>query len=120
MQKLLPNFLRTTGLALILVGMVAAYYGPLEIYVFYFFSDGGRFHYDGFGVGSDLIRMMGLPAYEVDFLNRIVLLQDYPLVGLLTGPLLAGIGLAIYSRRYFRIDRRASKNLFTPQSGGMR
>jgi hypothetical protein len=58
---------------------------------------------------SDLIQMMDLPAYEVDFLNRIVLLQDYPLVGLLTGPLLAGIGLAIYSRRYFRIDRRAGE-----------
>jgi len=44
--------LRIIGLFLILVGLVAAYYGPLEIYVFYLFSKGGRFHYDGFGVGS--------------------------------------------------------------------
>jgi hypothetical protein len=52
MQKLMPYFLKTIGVTLILVGMVGAYYGPLEIYVFYFFSEGGRFHYDGFGVGS--------------------------------------------------------------------
>jgi hypothetical protein len=37
---------------LILIGIVAAYYGPLEIFVFYLFSEGGRFHYDGFGIGS--------------------------------------------------------------------
>ena len=34
------------------VGLVAAYYGPLEIYVFYLFSPGGRFYYEGFAVGS--------------------------------------------------------------------
>jgi hypothetical protein len=52
MDKLTRLFLRGIGVGLILVGLVAAYYGPLEIYVFYFFSDGGRFHYEGFGVGS--------------------------------------------------------------------
>lgn len=52
MQKLIPKFLRAIGLVLILVGLVAAYYGPLEIFVFYLFSEGGQFYYDGFGVGS--------------------------------------------------------------------
>jgi hypothetical protein len=52
MQRLIPVFLRIIGVILIIVGMVAAYYGPLEIFVFYFFSEGGQFHYDGFGVGS--------------------------------------------------------------------
>lgn len=52
MQKLTLYFLRTVGVALILVGVVAAYYGPLEIFVFYLFSEGGRFYYDGFGMGS--------------------------------------------------------------------
>lgn len=32
--------------------MVAAYYGPLELFVFYLFSQGGQFYYEGFGVGS--------------------------------------------------------------------
>jgi hypothetical protein len=34
------------------VGLVALYYGPLEIVCFSFFSPGGRFHYEGFGFGS--------------------------------------------------------------------
>lgn len=52
MRTLIPIFLRLTGLALLLAGLLGVYYGPLEIYVFYLFSEGGRFNYDGFGVGS--------------------------------------------------------------------
>ncbi len=52
MIKLIRVLLKIIGFALILVGLVAAFYGPLEIFVFYLFSEGGRFHYDGFGVGS--------------------------------------------------------------------
>ena len=52
MDKLLPTFLRIVGVFLLIVGLVGAYYAPLEIYVLYLFSEGGRFHYDGFGVGS--------------------------------------------------------------------
>jgi len=43
---------KAIGITQILIGIVAAYYGPLEIYVFYLFSKGGPFYYDGFGVGS--------------------------------------------------------------------
>jgi len=37
---------------LLLVGLVAAFFGPIEMYCFYLFSEGGRFHYEGFGFGS--------------------------------------------------------------------
>jgi len=40
------------GALLLLVGVGAAFLGPLEMYTFYFFSEGGRFHYAGFGFGS--------------------------------------------------------------------
>jgi hypothetical protein len=50
--RILPTLLRFVAVPLIAVGIVAAYYGPLEIHVFYLFSEGGRFHYDGFGMGS--------------------------------------------------------------------
>ncbi|HEU5155898.1 MAG TPA: hypothetical protein VFU43_02805 [Streptosporangiaceae bacterium] len=40
------------GLTEIAVGVVAAVYAPVEWYVFYLFSPGGRFYYEGFGVGS--------------------------------------------------------------------
>jgi len=40
------------GLLLLLVGVAAAFLGPVEMYCFYLFSEGGRFHYEGFGFGS--------------------------------------------------------------------
>lgn len=40
------------GVILVLVGVAMALLAPLEMYVFYLFSEGGRFHYDGFGFGS--------------------------------------------------------------------
>lgn len=52
MNKLLILYLKITGLVLFLIGIAGAYYGPLEIFVFYLFSAGGRFYYDGFGFGS--------------------------------------------------------------------
>ena len=52
MIKPIPILLKVIGIFLVTVGLIGAYYGPLEIFVFYLFSEGGRFHYDGFGVGS--------------------------------------------------------------------
>jgi hypothetical protein len=40
------------GALLLLIGVAAALLGPLEMYCFYLFSEGGRFHYPGFGFGS--------------------------------------------------------------------
>lgn len=52
MQKLTSILLKIIGTILVIIGLIGAYYGPLEIYVFYLFSEGGRFFYDGFGIGS--------------------------------------------------------------------
>jgi hypothetical protein len=40
------------GVLLLLVGIPVGFLGPLEMYSFYLFSEGGRFHYEGFGFGS--------------------------------------------------------------------
>jgi hypothetical protein len=40
------------GILLLLIGMAAAFLGPVEMYCFYLFSEGGRFHYEGFRFGS--------------------------------------------------------------------
>jgi hypothetical protein len=40
------------GGLLLLIGGVAAVAGPVEMYCFTLFSEGGRFHYEGFGFGS--------------------------------------------------------------------
>lgn len=46
----MSNFLRITSAALLLGGMVAAYYGSLEICEYYFFSDSGPFHYERYSI----------------------------------------------------------------------
>lgn len=51
-NQYLTNTIKAIGVIQLLVGISGAYYGPLEIYVFYLFSKGGQFHYDGFGMGS--------------------------------------------------------------------
>ena len=40
------------GVLLLLVGLACAVLGPVEIYCFYLFSEGGPFYYEGFGFGS--------------------------------------------------------------------
>jgi hypothetical protein len=40
------------GVFLLLGGIAVGFLGPLEMYCFYLFSEGGRFHYAGFGFGS--------------------------------------------------------------------
>jgi len=40
------------GLVLLLAGIGCAFLGPVELYVFYLFSEGGRFYYEGFRFGS--------------------------------------------------------------------
>jgi len=46
------TLLRLIGVLLLLAGAGVAYLGPVEIGCFYFFTEGGRFHYPGFGFGS--------------------------------------------------------------------
>jgi hypothetical protein len=44
--------LRIIGVILFIVGGIAAFLGPVEMYCFYLFSEGGRFQYEGFRFGS--------------------------------------------------------------------
>lgn len=44
--------IKIVGAVILLTGILAAVVGPVEIYCFYLFSEGGPFHYEGFGVGS--------------------------------------------------------------------
>ena len=40
------------GVLCLLGGIAVGALGPVEMYCFYLFSEGGRFHYEGFGFGS--------------------------------------------------------------------
>jgi hypothetical protein len=52
--------LTVVGLCALAVGAVAAVMGPIEMYCFYLFSEGGRFHYEGFGFGSFMFGNLAL------------------------------------------------------------
>jgi hypothetical protein len=49
-----------------------------------------------------LVHLMDLPVYEGQLLQELRLLHDFQLVGVLAPPLLAALGLLLYSSRYFR------------------
>jgi hypothetical protein len=46
------RLLKTFGALLLLIGLFFAFVGMAEMTCFYLFSDGGRFHYEGFGFGT--------------------------------------------------------------------
>jgi hypothetical protein len=54
--------LRAFGAVILLAGVASAVIGPLELYSFYLFAAGGRFHYEGFGFGSF---MFGFIAIQI-------------------------------------------------------
>jgi len=58
----LSPILALIGAALIVVGAIAAFMGPVEVYCFYLFETGGRLAYDGFGFGSLLF---GIIAWQI-------------------------------------------------------
>ena len=63
------------GAGLLAVGLVSVLLGPIEMYCFYLFSEGGRFHYPGFGFGSFM------------FANLACQIAGYYLIALLCIPL---------------------------------
>ena len=51
-SKLVHYFIKFIGVSLLIIGVTAACVAPAESYCYYLFSEGGRFHYEGFGFGS--------------------------------------------------------------------
>jgi len=50
--------LRAIGLLLVGAGAFTAGLAPLELFIFHWFTPGGRFHYAGFGFGSFMFANM--------------------------------------------------------------
>jgi hypothetical protein len=49
----------------------------------------------------DIILMLNLPSQEMVWIDNLAFLHDYHPVGLFAIPLLAALGLIIYSKRFF-------------------
>ena len=73
----LTLILRIIGVLLLLVGGVAAFLGPVEMYCFYFFSEGGRFHYEGFGFGSFMFGNISAQILGYYFIAAILIPLGY-------------------------------------------
>jgi len=59
---------KVIGIFVFSIGLVAAFYAPYEIFVYYIFSEGGQFHYDGFGMGSlwfAIVTLMNFGYYAI-------------------------------------------------------
>ena len=69
------RILALIGVLLLLAGIAAAFLGPVEMYCYYLFSEGGRFAYEGFGFGSFM------------FGNLTVQIAGYYLIAVLFIPL---------------------------------
>jgi len=52
LNKICPHIITLIGSIFLIVGGVSAFLGPVESYCYYLFTEGGRFHYEGFGFGS--------------------------------------------------------------------
>jgi len=60
--------IKAIGFLMLAIGLVAAFYAPCEIFVYYIFSEGGQFHYEGFGMGSlwfAIVTMMNSGYYVI-------------------------------------------------------
>ncbi len=98
MTRAAAILLRLAGGVLVAAGLIAAWYGSYEIYVFYLFSPGGPFHYDGFGVGSlwfaYLVPDTGVPPAV--YQQRLVIAGAVGTTALVVAPALL---LWLYHRR---------------------
>jgi hypothetical protein len=67
--------IRFIGVVLLVIGVAGALVGPAEMYAFYLFEEGGRFHYEGVGFGSLM------------FANIAVQIAGYYIIAVLCIPL---------------------------------
>ena len=69
--------LRVIGVSLLAVGLIAAFFGPLEMYVFTMFSEGGRFHYEGFQFGSFMFGNLAAQIMGYYFIAALLIPLGY-------------------------------------------
>ena len=68
MHLSISRITKVIGIFVFSIGLVAAFYAPYEIFVYYIFSEGGQFHYDGFGMGSlwfAIVTLMNFGYYAI-------------------------------------------------------
>lgn len=71
------GIIRMLGILQLLIGFSSLFIAPVEIYCFYLFSDGGTFHYDGFGIGSFLHVLISAQIFALYAIALLLILIGY-------------------------------------------
>jgi hypothetical protein len=69
--------LKIIGILSLLIGSISTLISPLEIYCYYLFSKGGRFHYEGFGMGSFMFAFITFQIIGYYLIAIIFLILGY-------------------------------------------
>jgi hypothetical protein len=69
--------LRVIGALMFLAGLGALFLGPAEMHCFYLFSEGGRFHYEGFGFGSLMFGNIALQVAGYYLIGAVLIVLGY-------------------------------------------
>jgi hypothetical protein len=69
--------LRLIGVFLLGIGLLTAFLGPLEMFCYYLFSEGGVFHYEGFRFGSFMFGNLSAQIQGYYFIAAVVLPIGY-------------------------------------------
>jgi len=76
-QKKLYSILKIIGAISIVIGTISTLIAPLELYCFYLFSEGGPFHYEGFGMGSFMFAAITFQIVAYYLIGFIFLMLGY-------------------------------------------
>jgi len=69
--------IKILGVIQVLIGLFTLTLAPLEIYSFYLFREGGRFYYEGFGVGTFLYGLIVAQIIAYYFIGALFLTIGY-------------------------------------------
>ena len=69
--------LRLVGTIVLSIGLLSAFLGPLEMFCFYLFSEGGAFHYDGFRFGSFMFGNLATQILGYYFIAAVLIPIGY-------------------------------------------
>jgi hypothetical protein len=69
--------LKIIGALLLIAGAAIGYLGPVEMSTFYLFTEGGRFHYAGFGFGSFMFANIASQIIGYYLISIVFLLLGY-------------------------------------------
>ncbi|MBN2347964.1 MAG: hypothetical protein JXJ22_03950 [Bacteroidales bacterium] len=69
--------IKILGTLQVFIGVVSLFFAPLEIYCYYLFSEGGRFFYEGFAIGSFLYGLLFAQIVGYYFIAVLFILIGY-------------------------------------------